>query len=446
MLHDAVDVPRVDEECAREDLRRAGELGEEERPAPATGQPWLRLAEDELLRDEVHPVAERRDHHHVRAPVERDERGLRDVAVDVLDRRRPGSREAPVDARDEELDLVALRAVLGAVEARGDDHLDQRRRPRAIGVLLEEALERVELLRDPLRVVEALDAEDEPTALVLLLEIGEESLGLGLGDHLAKAVDVDADRVDADADATPVELEPVGLGVDPEHPQARRAEVTRVVADLEAHVVGAEDAAQQLLALRKQPVHLRRRERDVEEEADREPRRARSQHRGHEHEVEVVDPDPRVGLAVREDRLGEALVHLDVALPRLGRDPQPVGEVVEERPERVVADLPVEVLLLLGREEDGVEVVLREPGAHALLERGRNDGPGPADPGRVAPERRERGRQPAGRALHLHRRAVDRQARRQPVARDDEPVVSALACQLSSFEPAPGRYKLRVSE
>ena len=169
--------------------------------------------------------------------------------------------------------------------------------------------------------------------------------------------------------------------------------MTRVVADLEAHVVGAEDASEELLALGKQPVHLGRRERDVEEEADREPRRARSQHRRHEHEVEVVHPHTRVGLAVREDRLGEALVHLDVARPCLGRDPQPVGEVVEERPERVVADLPVEVLLLLGREKDRVEVILGEASAHALLERCRNDGSGPADPGRVAPERRERSRQ-----------------------------------------------------
>ena len=145
---------------------------------------------------------------------------------------------------------------------------------------------------------------------------------------------------------------------------------------------------------------------------------------------------------MRDDRLGEALVHLDVARPRLGRDPQPLGEVVEERPERVVADLPVEVLLLLGREEDGMEVVLREPRAHALLQRRRHDGPGPADPGRVAAERRERGRQPAG-TLRCTCTDVpfDGQARRQPVARDDEPVVSCVWRQPSSFESRSGRVQ-----
>ena len=88
MLDDAVDVPRVDEERAGKHLRGAGELGEQERAAPAAGKPRLGLAQNELLRHEVHPVAQRRDHHHVGAAVERDERRLRDVAMDVLDRRR----------------------------------------------------------------------------------------------------------------------------------------------------------------------------------------------------------------------------------------------------------------------------------------------------------------------------------------------------------------------
>ncbi len=336
---------------------------------------------------------------------------------------------------DEELDLVPLGAVLRAVEARRDDDLDHRRRASATRILLEEALERLELLRNALRVVETLDSEHEPAALVLLLEIGEQSLRLGIGDDLAKAVHVDPDRIDADADAPAVELEPVRLGVDPEHAQARRAEVPRVVADLEADVVGAQHAAQELLSSRQQPVHLGRRERDVQEEPDREPGRPGAQHRRDEHEVEVVHPDARVGLAVLDDRVGEALVDLDVARPRLWRDAQPPLEVVEQRPERVVADLPVEVLFLVGGEEDRVQVILGEPRAHALLQRRRNDGSGPTDPGRIASERVERGRKAAGRSLHAHRRAVDREADRQAVARDDEPVVSSVPRQLSSFVP-----------
>ena len=162
--------------------------------------------------------------------------------MDVLDRRRAGLPEAAVDARDEELDLVALRPVLGALEPRRHEHLDHRRRPRASRILLEEALERVQLLRDPLRVVEPLDAEDEPLPLVLALELGEQPRRLRVLEGLPEALRVDPDRVDADPDRAPVDLERVRLRVDPEDPQARRAEVPRVVADLEADVVGPEHA------------------------------------------------------------------------------------------------------------------------------------------------------------------------------------------------------------
>ncbi len=276
MIDHAVDVPRVDEERAGKHLRRACELREQERAAPAAREARLRLADDELVRDEVHPVAQRRDHHHVRAPVERDERRLRDVAMDVLDRRRSGLAEAAVDPGDEELDLVALRAKLRALEPRRDEHLDHRRGARTARVALEKALVGVELVRDPLRVVEPLDAENEAATLVLLLELGEEPRGLGVAERRAEALDVDPDRIDSDPHAPAVELQPVGLGVDAEDPQARRAEVARVVADLEAHVVGAEHAAQELLALGQEAIHLGRRKRRVQEEADRQPRLARA--------------------------------------------------------------------------------------------------------------------------------------------------------------------------
>ena len=287
----------------------------------------------------------------------------------VLDGRRPGASNRPL-----------MRAIRSSISSRCARYsgLSRRDGTRTWIIVVVSARSgscsrnrsnACELLRDALRVVEPLDAEDEPPALVLLLEVGEEPLGLRVREHLPEALDVDADRIDADPDPPAVELEPVRLRVDPEHAEARGAEVAGVVADLEAHVVGPEHSAQQLLPLGQQAVDLGRRERDVEEEADREPRRARAQHRRHEHEVEVVHPDTRVGLAVLEDRLCEALVHLDVASPRLGRDAQPLGEVVEERPERVVADLPVEVRLLLGRQEDRIQVVLRQARPHAACRR-----------------------------------------------------------------------------
>ena len=146
-----------------------------------------------------------------------------------------------------------------------------------------------------------------------------------------------------------------------------------------------------------------------------------------------------VGLAVLEDRVREALVHLDVALPRLRRDPQPVREVVEERPERVVADAVVEVLLLAAGEQHRIQVVARESLRDALLERGRHDRSGPADPGRVPAHGLQRRREAARAALDLDVVAGDRQPDRQAVAGDDETVVSRMSCQRSSFRSKVGR-------
>jgi hypothetical protein len=107
---------------------------------------------------------------------------------------------------------------------------------------------------------------------------------------------------------------------------------------------------------------------------------------------------------------------------------------VEERPQRVVADLPVEVDLLFGGQEDRVEVIRREPRTDPLLARLRDDGAGPPDPRGVAAERRESGGEAAGAPLDLDLAPVDDQPDRQAVARDDEGVMSRVACQFSSFD------------
>ena len=143
-------------------------------------QTGLALAQGELLRHEVHPVAQRGDHGDVGAPVERDEPGARDAAVQVLDGRHAGPAVSAVDAGDEQLDLVALGPVLLAVEPRRHEHLQHRRRARALGLELEQPLERAQLVLDPLRVVETLDAEHELTVAELLLELLERRRGLRL--------------------------------------------------------------------------------------------------------------------------------------------------------------------------------------------------------------------------------------------------------------------------
>ena len=103
---------------------------------------------------------------------------------------------------------------------------------------------------------------------------------------------------------------------------------------------------------RKQPVDLRGRKGDMQEEPDCESGRRRRSARGTRRQVEVVDPHPGSRRADTVDRLGKALVHLGVDGPGLGREAHAVDEVVEERPEGLVADAAVERLLLRLAQED----------------------------------------------------------------------------------------------
>ena len=78
--------------------------------------------------------------------------------------------------------------------------------------------------------------------------------------------------------------------------------------------------------------------------------------------MEVVNPDPGPWRADGGNRLGEAPVDIGVDVPRLAREVHAVDEVVEERPERLVADPSVERLLLALRQQHrGAAVLDSEP-------------------------------------------------------------------------------------
>ena len=81
-----------------------------------------------------------------------------------------------------------------------------------VRVLLEQALECVELLRDPLRVVEPLDPQHELAAAVALVELAGDARRLRIAQGRAEALDVDPDRMDADPDRAVVLLDRVGPG------------------------------------------------------------------------------------------------------------------------------------------------------------------------------------------------------------------------------------------
>jgi hypothetical protein len=157
----------------------------------------------------------------------------------------------------------------------------------------------------------------------------------------------------------------------------------------------------------------------VQEEPDAQVGTQLAEQLRHELELVVLHPHGRVLGGPVRGALGEAAVHVDVAVPPLAVELRLRDEVVVQRPDRGVAETFVEALDLLGRQRDGVQrhpVVLEglDVGVRAAR---------PADPETLVGahdrlERRHepaRGDPPAGGAVRVGD-AVDGQA----VRHDDE--------------------------
>ena len=191
-------------------------------------------------------------------------------------------------------------------------------------------------------------------------------------------------------------------------------EVLGAAAELEADEVGAEEAAQDLVAPGQLDEQLGGREGDVQEEADEEVGALLAQHLRHELQLVVLHPDRGALLGHRRRAVREALVDLHVRVPPLPAELGRHDHVVVERPQGAVGE-PLVVVGDLGlrqRHRDELEAVVLERLDH-LVRR-----PVPPDPGPVVGvhHRLQRGHQAA------RRRAPGRGAVRVLDAVDGEPV------------------------
>ena len=181
--------------------------------------------------------------------------------------------------------------------------------------------------------------------------------------------------------------------------QARR-KLLGVGEALEAEEVGAEEALDQPAPPRQLREQLDRREGDVVEPADAHVGAQLAHHLRHQLQLVVVHPHRRALGGDLADRLGEAAVDPLVGDPPVAVERGRHDDVVEDRPQGVVA----EALVVLG------DLVLGErhrAQVHAVLVeglRGVTGVAGPPDPGALPPphDRLHGGHQPAGAAPPLH--------------------------------------------
>ena len=416
-LRRAVHVVRVHLQRLRQLPGGAGELAQDQHAVAVDPRG------DELLGDQIHPVAQRGHQHHVGGAVERHQLGLGEAAEDVVHRHPAGGAERAVDPPDQPVDQRAEVLIGPHVGAGRHGHLDQAHLLPKLGVAVEHPLVGQEPAGDALGVVEPVHAHQDPHAAVAADRLGL-AFDRGIGGHGGERLRVHAHREDAEPHLAAGELHPVDLDRDAEDVGERDGEMTQVRRGVEADEVGAEHALEHSVARGQGPEQLLGGERDVEEEPDARPRQPLAQEPGQEEELVVVDPDRVARPVVRRDHVGEGLVGLDVAVPVAHLQGDLVEQVVEQRPEHAVGEALVEPGDEVRRQghphqphggELAVEAGLLLGGEVAF-------GARPADPEPVGllVGAHEPGGEPTGAPLDLHARVGDPNGDGKAVGDDHE--------------------------
>ncbi len=184
----------VDEHRVAQLVGSAGELRQHEHAIV------VEAGRHELLGDEVHAVAERRHEQHVGGAIQRDELVERERPVQVMDDRIAEPGVAAVDLADGTLDVVAFVDVLVDSLAGRCGHLHEHVTLGIEPAAVEQRPERAEAVADALRVVEAVDAEQDHLGIA---ETGADRAGPPArgpsGGQRLELLDVDRDRERADA-------------------------------------------------------------------------------------------------------------------------------------------------------------------------------------------------------------------------------------------------------
>src|SRR6059058_2167106 len=303
----------------------------------------------------------------------------------------------------------------------------------------QQAVEGEETPRDALRVVEAVDRQQDG-AVSGAAERAHFARHLGVGGHAGEPRGVDAHRKDPQADGALFQLRAVHVDRDAEDAQQRRGEVAHVRRGVEADQVGAEHALEQPLAVGQRAEDLRPREGDVQEEADARPGHQLAHELRHEHQVVVVHPDEVARPVVGGDYLCEAPVRTFIRAPVPHVQGHLVDQVVEEGPENPVRVALVEALHVAGIEPHGngavVRQLARDPSALVLAQRLRRARPSDPEAAQALVWAGEAGGQPTRALLEPHLHSLSRQGERESVRDDNE---SRHAVPSPARPPGPTR-------
>eukprot|EP00965_Chrysotila_dentata_P017589 584274-Pleurochrysis_carterae.AAC.1 len=150
--------------------------------------------------------------------------------------------------------------------------------------------------------------------------------------------------------------------------------VAGVLVNVEAEQVSGKKAKKNLSSQRQRAVHLKRRPRRVQEPSNLEPRLSRAQQRRQQHQVVVVHPHHVALASDCLDDFGKLGIDCLVRLPLVALAPSAGAffthardDIVEERPEHVVAEAVVVEPRLLLWQKDGDATTPPQRAANSLL-------------------------------------------------------------------------------
>src|SRR5438093_3704821 len=316
--------------------------------------PWHLRRSNKFLRAEIHPISEGRDERDIARAVQRQQ--LVEIALTVpIPARLPRDRSrSAINPPDPFIDVPFQTRILCDPFA-GGDHCEQvRDLPTPLGVGLKEPLERVELLRNPFRVIEAGDREQELGGARSLPHLREGALD-GRADGLrAELRDVDPQGEDVHLDDAVARDDRTNPVVEPQVAQDAAEERPGVVVRVESNQVRTEESLEDLPVPWEETEDVVRREWDVQEESDAGVRNLLSDEARQEQEVIVVNPERIAALQRSNDFGRKAFVHIPIGVPFRRRVPRIRRERMEEGPERSIREASIVRSGNAVREEDGM--------------------------------------------------------------------------------------------
>src|SRR6266571_1136640 len=221
---------------------------------------------------------------------------------------------------------------------------------------LEEPAERLELLRDALRVIEAGNREEELRRPEGLAEPRDRADRRRSDRRGGERLDVDPQGEDVGLDDAVFRGDRPDATLIAETAPHAPDERAHVIVRVEPDEVGAEHASEEIAVPRKETEDVVRRERDMKEESDPSVGGALADHLRHEEQLVVVNPYDVIRAERVNDLVGEAPVHLAVRGPLRRRVARVRREGMEQGPQRPVREPGIEGPRELAGQEDGMAI------------------------------------------------------------------------------------------